>query len=127
MEGRCTSTKGMHTRLTSIAITLRAPTACKWRSPLAGRHLRPRRHPSPRGRSQMRFEKQPPQDVTEPLVCKIPFIERRHHPVIEKVELRFEELVVRLERRTEQPAFRLEPALDGCSRVRQHPAERRDG
>src|ERR1044072_4966172 len=78
-----------------------------------------------RRQSEMRFKEQPAQDVTQPLVGKVSFIERVHHPVVKQIEFWIEEFVVGIERRAEQSSFRLESALDRCTGVRQHPAERR--
>src|ERR1044071_4059051 len=74
----------------------------------------------------MGFKEQSPQNVTQSLIGEIPFIECLHHPVVEEVQFWIEKLVIRLERCTQQAAFRFESALNGCPRVRQHPAERRD-
>src|SRR5262245_28172295 len=74
---------------------------------------------------QLRLEEQPPEDVAESLVREVPDVEGADHPLVEVIQLRVQELVVRLERRPQQAAFRLESALDRRARVRQHPAERR--
>src|ERR1043165_6548625 len=80
-----------------------------------------------RGQSQVGLEEQAAQNVAEPAVGEIPFVERVDHLVVEVVQFRVQELVIRLERRAQQAAFGFQPTLDGRSRIRQHAAEWSDG
>src|SRR5215468_3032636 len=78
------------------------------------------------GQPQMRLEYQRPQDMTQPGIREIPCSECQQHPIIGAVESRIEEVIVRLEGRPLQPAFRLQLPLAGAPRVRQRPPEIRN-